>query len=199
MPTAVPPTGPPLLARVPLPLNHATVPSGTPLPPTKMPCEYALAITLASIRVLLAPLRTSTPEFKSPSTAVPAAFVPIQLPWRVLPSVPASANDTPGPALPLTTLPSAARPTRVLNDPFETNTPANPLPTAAVPLASSPIRLLWIVLKNPTRPAPDTSTPPDVLPLMTLLLTLTANDPVSTRTPYPRLGTAAVPAGSVPR
>ena len=75
-----------------------------------------------------------------PMAAVPAAFVPIRLPWTRLPSL---ETSMPSPLLPEITLPAAAPvPPIVLFDALVSITTPVPLPgPAAVPLTSVPKKL----------------------------------------------------------
>ena len=88
--------------------------------------------------------------------AVPAALVPIRLPWTTVPVVRLLLRKTPLPPFPEITLPvPAAVPPIVLFGELTTWTPTAPLARAAVPAALVPMRFPW------TKP------PEDGLPILT--------------------------------
>ena len=146
------------------------------------------------------PRETPWPVFGS--APVPAAFVPIRLPWIVLwPDAVAQKgrNEATPPWFPEMRFPApgAVPPTRLSRT---TATPAWPLPTAAVPAAFVPIRLAWIdvptggvhvgaAVITPQPVLPETRFPAPGAPT-TLLSPMTT-------TPSP-FGTAPVPEASVP-
>ena len=146
----------------------------------------------------LAPVWMNTPTLFS-SSAVPAALVPMKLPWIWLPFVPAPKIITPVLLFPEMTLraPAVAPPMTLPWAPSKIRTPSK-LGKAVRPAALVPMKLPWI--RVPATPAPLRDTPKSPLPEIRFRCA-TAVPPMrlpaaapETATPLPPLPRSMVPA-----
>ena len=146
------------------------------------------AIVFSSTALSVAPLPMCTPDPVLPSAATPSRAVPIELP-RIRVSV-AAERLTPCEPLPETMLRLTSFATAL-----EMYTPAPSLPRSTVPLASAPITLS--VTSVPSAALPETLTPCEPLPEITLFLICTRATP-TIETPTPPLPWSVAPLGFVP-